>query len=995
MKKYILTSMALLSFIFLQAQVKISGTVTDENFQPLSGADVILKGTSSGTNTDFDGVFELQVTSDPPFQLVVSFVGYETQEVRVTGSQSPLRIVLQTDNSMLNEVVISASRVEERLMESPVTVEKLDQRKIKMATSVDYFDDMAKLKGVTSASGSMTFNTINTRGFSGLANTRFVQLVDGIDNSAPLLNFPMGNLIGIGETDIKDIELVPGAASALYGPNAFNGIMLMNSLTPFDKEGLTVAVKGGFSKASNDKANPIYGADLRYAQTFGKFGIKITGSYFDAKDWKADDYKTDIVTGRKYSQDPFIDPSLPGGISPGDRPLDFDGINTYGDEGVLSSVPLGALQMLDPATAEGIINGVALNPEFSSLFPSPEAAVGFVAQNFQYLPTVDIRRTGISEEELLDNNKATSGKATLSLHYKPNDDIELSYMLRAGIGNAVYQGSERYALRDFTTFSNKLEATGKNFMFRTYMTQTDAGDSYNLTPLGSYTSEYLYGTAGFGNQPGWAGVYLGNFVGALMGGALMNGINVGELIAANPQVVNMAHAGARLGADAMMPERGSAAFQEGIETIRKTLFQSSDPANRILGGAGFRDKSRMFHTEGTYDFSSLLNDELNVLVGANHRLYSLYTYGTVFNEDPDGTGDNSRISINEFGGFVQVSKAVLENHLRLTGSIRYDKNENFEGIFSPRLSAVATLGEKRQHNIRMSYQTGFRNPDTQAQFIFFPASHILLGGAKSNAERYGIYEGGAFTEGSFNRFRASALAGNPDQSLLQEANIHYVQPEKLSNVEVGYKGVIDKLYIDWNFYYNWYKDFLSQTNVVPKVATSQKGQPLYGVADFISSGGANLPAVFRPYYNQNDRVESWGSAIGLSYNIGSGYMLNGNYSYMDFKAADKEKESELDFNSPKHLFNLGVGNNNFAQTGVGFNVNYRWQSKFDWVSSFGSGVVDSYNTLDASAFYTVKSWKTTFKLAGTNLVGPSYRTNIGGPFIGKMITLGVTYDTGF
>ena len=73
----------------------------------------------------------------------------------------------------------------------------------------------------------MTFQSVNTRGFATFANTRFVQLVDGMDNSTPALNFPIGNLVGMNEVDVQSVELLPGAASALYGANAFNGILFM------------------------------------------------------------------------------------------------------------------------------------------------------------------------------------------------------------------------------------------------------------------------------------------------------------------------------------------------------------------------------------------------------------------------------------------------------------------------------------------------------------------------------------------------------------------------------------------------------------------------------------------------------------------------------------------------------------------------------------------------------------------------------------------------
>jgi hypothetical protein len=763
--------------------------------------------------------------------------------------------------------------------------------------------------------------------------------------------------------------------------------MLMNSKSPFDYEGLSISAKAGLTNATNDQIHPLYTADVRYAKVFGKFGFKVTGSYLGATDWLANDYRTDIATGQKYTADFNINP-ITGEKTIGNKPDKFDGINTYGDESSLQSVPLGKFQFLTEDTkakAEALIKGISSSPTFIMLFPDQQRAEDFIRNNFQYLPTIELRRTGLTEQELLDSRKATSAKGTLSLHYKPTKDIEVNYAFRIGSGNSVYQGTERYALRNFYSFSNKIEATGKNFMIRSYMTQTNAGDSYNLTALGSYSNELLMGTGD------WAGKYLPTYIATVMAGSRIKGVNPSRLAEIRPNIFRVALAEARNAGDSTINKmKGTAEFQNAIETIRNTLFQRAEPEKGILGGAGFVDHSRLFHTEATYDFTSLLKDKIGILVGANHRMYSLFTDGTVFNEDPEGTGTNSRIKINEYGAFVQATKKFFEDRFRVSASIRYDKNENFDAVFSPRVATVVTLGKKRQHNIRASFQTGFRNPDTQAQYIYFPATSILLGGSKSNAERYGIYQGGAYSKDSWNKFYASAAGGASDPTLLKEVNMDYIKPEKLSNVELGYKTVIKGLYIDWNAYFNWYKDFIAQQDVIAKVGPTHKGKHVDGFDDFIKSGA--IPKFFSPYYNVGDKVTSWGSAIGLSYKMKKGYSARGNFNYMDYKAENAEANSDIDFNSPKYMFNLGFGNGNVNNSNAGFDISYRWQSKFDWVSSFGNGEVQSYSTLDASASYSVKKWNTVFRIGGTNLVGPTYRTNVGGPYVGRTIFAGITYD---
>ncbi|MBK9328414.1 MAG: carboxypeptidase-like regulatory domain-containing protein [Sphingobacteriales bacterium] len=316
----------------LLAQTTVKGKVTDGK-EPVIGANVSVKGTTEGTVTDIDGNFELTTSQATPFKLVVTMVGMATSEMEISGSQNDLAIKLSEETSLLNDVVVSASRVEEKILESPVTIEKMDQKMVKAAASADYYDDLAKLKGVQTINGSMTLTSVNTRGFGGISNTRFVQLMDGMDNAAPLLNFPTGNVVGIGELDINNVELVPGAASALYGPNAFNGILLMNSKNPFEQPGFSMQVKGGFAQAGNGYGvKPMGTAALRVAHAFKckKTGedfaaFKANFSIFQGTDWYANDYTTTRNNAAALG-------------TPG-----FDGMNLYGDESNIFEVSPTAL----------------------------------------------------------------------------------------------------------------------------------------------------------------------------------------------------------------------------------------------------------------------------------------------------------------------------------------------------------------------------------------------------------------------------------------------------------------------------------------------------------------------------------------------------------------------------------------------------------------------------------------------------------------------------
>ena len=119
--KKLLTLIAVFASFTMWAQTQVSGTVTDADGQPLPGANIVLDGTT-GAVSDFDGNFSLSTEQQPPFSLTVSSVGFESATVEVTSATGSLTIQLSEGSTQLDEIVVSASRMAERIFESPVTV---------------------------------------------------------------------------------------------------------------------------------------------------------------------------------------------------------------------------------------------------------------------------------------------------------------------------------------------------------------------------------------------------------------------------------------------------------------------------------------------------------------------------------------------------------------------------------------------------------------------------------------------------------------------------------------------------------------------------------------------------------------------------------------------------------------------------------------------------------------------------------------------------------
>ncbi len=293
-------------------------------------ASVLIKGATTGTFTDNKGNFRLVTSQKLPLTLIVSSIGYETQEIIVSNA-GPVQVEFKAVSSLGTEVVISASRVPERILESPVSIERVSASAIRNSPASSYYDVLGNVKGVDITTSSFTFKTPSTRGFNGSGNVRFNQIVDGMDNQAPGLNFPLGNVIGLTELDVDNMELLEGASSALYGPGGMNGTLVVTGKDPFKYQGLSAMVKGGAMNINSParSASPYWDVAMRWGQAINnRFAYKISAEYIEAKDWVAYDSSDYSIPLQSYKN--------PQGTRQTDPA--YNGVNLYGDE-YISQVP--------------------------------------------------------------------------------------------------------------------------------------------------------------------------------------------------------------------------------------------------------------------------------------------------------------------------------------------------------------------------------------------------------------------------------------------------------------------------------------------------------------------------------------------------------------------------------------------------------------------------------------------------------------------------------
>ncbi|MGI4734374.1 MAG: TonB-dependent receptor [Janthinobacterium lividum] len=933
--------------------IAISGVVREKGTQELlPGVSVSVKGASVGTQSDADGKFAFKAKLRYPFILVFNAIGHDVQELTIASGSQPISVTLESRDVLTNEVVVSASRVEESRLKSPVAIEKLDIRAIKETPAPSFYDALESVKGVQMLTSSLTFKVPNTRGFNIPNNFRFMQLVDGVDMQAATLGVPLGNAIGPTELDIASVEITPGAASALYGMNAINGLANLTTKSPFTYQGLSVYQKTGVNHVGGTgrNASVLEETSVRWAQAFGnnRWAYKVNLDYLRGTDWLSNT-QTDQNPQNLATANPAF-PELSGAFNPA-----ADLWNRYGDD---------------------------TNSSLSISIP-------YQGRN----QTFTVTRTGYYEKDLV-NPIVRNIKADASIHYKLTDNLELSYGYRFGLMDGVFQRGNKIQLDGVTVQNHKLELKGSDFVVRAYTLLENTGNSYNLNPL----------ALNLDLQNGSNAVWGGKF-----SSALQSQLAAGTALPA-------AMVAARTAADAGRAEPGTQAFNDLKAQIIGTNNWDSGVNVKgapIPGGAALTQHSRTYHTEGVWNLGPRIKFA-DVLVGADARVYQIIPDGNNFvdfslplaeRNQPGG----SYVYYKKFGAFAQGAKLLLNDKLKVTASVRVDYNPEFTAKVNPRLAAVYTVAEK--HNFRASYQNGWRFPSLFEALSFVNNGNVRRVGGLARVNEGLNYLQNSYTRASIDQFNAAVnayVAANngttaaqaavlpQNSALLKVANLATEQPEEINAFEVGYRSVLfdNKLSIDADAYYNVYSGFLGQVEVsVPKDANGNQvavGTDAAALAALRSNRDARQDR-YRVYTNSRQNYNSYGSTLGLTYNFFQKYTVGGNINY---NALSKNSETDVfvtGFNTPKWAGSASFGNREIVRN-LGFNVVYHWQTSFYWESPLANGQVPSFATLDAQVNLRVPTLKTTIKLGATDLTNKRYYQYAAGPTIGGLYYVTLTFD---
>nr|WP_283950715.1 TonB-dependent receptor [Chryseobacterium sp. pc1-10] len=929
----------------LQAQqlIEVSGIIKHtDTHKGIAGVQVQVEHTQDTAVTDQEGNFNLRTRVKIPFRIVVTKEGFAAHTAEILSLSSKIAIELNPQNTIINEVVISASRVPEKILRSPIAIEKIDIKTIRESPAASFYETLENVKGLQLLTSSLTLKVPNSRGFNSPNNFRFMQLVDGVDVQSATLGVPLGNAIGPTELDIQSMEITPGAASALYGMNAVNGLASLQTKDPFTSEGVSLYFRGGVNHVDNvnHKTAALGESAVRIAKVLNKnFAIKVNASYFSGVDWISDN-RTDQNPNSFITANP--------NFSLINNPAE-DLWNKYGDE---------------------------RNNRTS------------VKVNYNGKPTTfNVSRTGYYEKDLI-SPEVKNIKFDAGLYYRFGDQWKTSYVYRYGLLDGTFQRGNKIRLQNATVQNHKVELTGKELTFRAYVSIENTGDSYNLKPLADNLDLTNL------SNTNWKNIFQ-----TTLQDRLNSGVNL-----------NDAFILARQQADKNRVIPGTAAFEQLKNTI--IGINNWDSANSGIagapatGGAKLEQKSRFYQGEITYDFTRFVK-VFSLLAGADYRLYSITPDGNNFVDFnrpvserniplSDGTFGNNVI-YQKYGAFVQLTKLFFQDKLKVNLALRADRNPEFETKLNPRLSVV--YSPVNQHNFRASFQNGYRFPSLFEALSFVNNGNVRRVGGLTKANDGLGYLENSYTLASIDQFISAVnkeVDGGTNQNqsalknrnILTAANLPKLQPEKVTSFEIGYKSALfnSRLVIDWDFYYNIYEGFLGQVEVaVPKNENIGSDNAVLAMLD------RSKQDRYRVYTNSTSKYKSFGTSLGIRYNLVRNYNVNVNVSYNDLISTHTSDLFITAFNTPKWAVNLSIGNREIIKN-IGFTVAARWQDSFLWESPLASGNIPSYYTIDAQATWRIPEIKASVKIGATNLLNRRYLQYAAGPEIGGLYYLAFTYD---
>jgi len=988
------------STIYLNAQNTITGKITDaENGDPLFGVNVIVKEDPSvGVTTDFDGKFSIEVKPEWT-ALIFSYLGYDKQEVAIN-NQTTVNVAMGSSSYNLDQIVVSASKKKEKILNAPASISIITTEKIQNQTSLTPIDNLKKTPGVDIMSTGLVGANVNLRGFNGVFNGQMLTMVDNRIGRVPSLRVNAFQLIPGNSYDIEKIEVVRGPASALYGPNAAEGVMHMLTKSPIDIEGkqeTAISLTSGLRRVIID---PPAGADFengdfRYAlkpefrtaiKFNDQFGIKLSGKYMTGQDWEYYDPREPqinqpIVFGRvqngeiwqRDNSDEYHDfkDQNGNGYSLFDRNFNINNWNgdfrmdfrPGKDNEIVLATGMSSTENLE-LTGLGAAQSVnwrytygQARARFGNLFAQYFINASNAGNNTYLIPQGNNPGDTVQMQLLVDKSKLHvvqlqhSAEPTKKLKFIYGLDYLATRPESLGTINGRFENNDNvnqyggYVQGEYE-FNDQLKlvaAARGDYHDKIEEFQVSPRGAIVYKPDPKHTLRATYNKA-FSTPSNFSlSLDLSNGIHPLWNG-VANTLNPTGFF------MNIRGIGNPTGYN----------YPFNTEN-NQVLYQNFWDGNNYTVN-GTQNKSAYFNGMMGVVAAQLANspsvpDALKAVVP---NILSLLFTGIIDVEEGKGTIDQAGLAGLDFVEFLRNGNPVTSlwngnGDLSTIADFESQKSETVEtyelgykGIIKNKLYLQVDGYYTQKKNLR----SGLLNRSPMV--IFNPADlHATLG---ANAEGNLLHDNLAQVENLI----GTVSPGGSLAALLENDEAYVV---------------------------NANGDAYDELVQVIQGANAQLG---VGIVTPENEDGLVNQDMIVTYVNLGD-VDIFGADIGLTYVVNNDIQIQGSYSFASKDELISNQRDVVAFNSPKNKFSLGL-DHTVGNTGFGYGLNYRWFQGFPAMSTPYFGDIDSYGTGDIKLFYRPKALENfQITLDVNNVLGTEYRSFPGSPLIGRMAFLKLGY----
>lgn len=274
MKTFFIILFLTFGTLSIYSQGSVKGKLVDEDGNGVPFVNVYIKSISQGTASNIGGLFEMKDLANGTYEISFSSLGYTTLSKNITINNNVVdlaTLTLESSDQLVDEIVVSGSRKLEKLTESPATINVLKAKQFdRLAGSAEEL--FAQQKGVDFARAGAFIGGFNARGFNSAFNPKMLQLDDNRYSTLIATGLGFGPMSPVIKEDIERVEVVLGPSSALYGPNALNGLVNTITKSPYKYQGTEIVLGGGSNKLMSGR--------FRHANVIkDKWAYKITGEY--------------------------------------------------------------------------------------------------------------------------------------------------------------------------------------------------------------------------------------------------------------------------------------------------------------------------------------------------------------------------------------------------------------------------------------------------------------------------------------------------------------------------------------------------------------------------------------------------------------------------------------------------------------------------------------------------------------------------------------------